>query len=85
MKRTYQGKPFIYFETLQEAEEYKGTEFCIAEMPDNSWFSYKGENYKVKSYDSENQMMICQDENGEIANLDSTENALYLGSFNSKL
>ncbi len=81
----YQGKPFTYFETLQEAEEHEGTEFCIAEMPDNSWFSYQNNTYKIKTFDSTNQMMICQDENGIIIELDSSENALYLGRFNSQL
>ena len=83
--RTSQGKPFTYFETIEDAEEYEGTEFCIAEMPDNSWFSFQNKTYKIKTFYSENQMMICQDENGEISHLNSTENALYLGSFNSKL
>ena len=83
--RNYQGKPFTYFETLQEAEEHEGTEFCIAEMPDNSWFSYQNNTYKIKTFDSTNQMMICQDENGIIIELDSSENALYLGRINSQL
>ena len=46
--RKYQGKPFTYFETLQEAEEHEGTEFPIAEMPDESWFSYQNNTYKIK-------------------------------------
>ena len=82
--REYQGKSFTYFETLQEAEEHQGTEFCIAEMPNNSWFSFQNNTYKIKTFNSTNQMMICQDENGQITHLDSTENALYLGIFNSK-
>ena len=85
MTPKYQGKPFTYFETLQDAEEYEGSEFCIAEMPDNSWFSYQDKNYRIKSFDSENQMMICQDEDGIIIEIDSSKNALYLGSFTSKL
>ena len=83
--RKYQGKPFTYFETLREAEEHEGTEFTIAEMPDESWFSYQNNTYKIKSFDSTNQMMICQDENGRIVELDSGENAFYLGSSNSQL
>ena len=83
--RTSQGKPFTYFETIEEAKGHEDTEFCIAEMPDNSWFSYQNNTYKIKTFDSTNQIMICQNENGEISHLDSTENALYLGCFNSKL
>ena len=83
--RTSQGTPFTYFETIEEAKGYEDTEFCIAEMPENSLFSFQNKTYKIKTFDSTNQMMICQDENGIIIELDSSENALYLGSFNSKL
>tara|TARA_B100000123_G_C25639976_1_gene388391 strand:- start:32 stop:286 length:255 start_codon:yes stop_codon:yes gene_type:complete len=83
--RTYQGTPFIYFKNIEEAKDYEGNEFCISEMPDNSWFSYKNKNYKINLFNSENQMMICQDENGIKCQIDSTDNAIYLGSFPSKL
>ena len=47
--RTSQGTPFTYFETIEEAKGYEDTEFCIAEMPDNSWFSFQNNTYKIKN------------------------------------
>ena len=78
------GMKIAYFKTINEAKKYEKTNFCIAEMPLNSYMIYNNIIYKILNYNNKNGKMLCTNhgENEPEIEIDSSENAYYLGGLN---
>lgn len=77
------GCEFFYYETIEKAEHLCDTEFCIAEMPDNSYVMYNKILYKIICYIP--GKIKCENQNTfTIEFLDPSENGYYLGKINKK-
>ena len=79
--RIENGIKISYFKTISEAKNHEKTDFCIAKMPLNSYIIYKNIIYKILNYNNANGKMLCtnQGENEPEVEIDSHENAYYLG------
>lgn len=76
---TEQQKPFIFFSSVEEAKDHTNTTFNVAEMPIGGFIKYNNKLYRIQKYNNTTCRMEVIDTESHVEEIDSTDNAYYLG------
>lgn len=79
MRYDTDGEEIFYLKSIREAKGKENTEYCIAEMPDDSFVVYKNKLYKIIDARYTDKIICIQYVNLNIKYINGSENGIYVG------